>query len=205
MVKKTIFQIIGIILIALGVALIITSELGAFPLDAINVFINELSHNKISIGTVAIIQGFLFTLLAFVFLRKKLFLIGAILSILSGSFIDIWKIILAYFPNELGFRILYSIIGLNVLAIGTVFTIITGFPPLPVEQLLLSINKKINNLGKSKVLLESIFLVFAIIIGLFVDNPFTQLNILTPICVLTLGPLVNLYKKPISKILKMSL
>jgi uncharacterized membrane protein YczE len=200
--KKYIIHILGIAILTLGIAGIITVELGAAPIDAFNVFMHNLitkniTEPKITLGMVAITTGVLIVILNFIMKPDKEIFISVIFLFFIGLFIDLWKLGFSLIPNEILFhiviRIIISFLSLNFIAIGTAISITTGVPAGPYEKLLIVINRKITNINLAKTAIEAFFFVLALITGLIANMLFKQVNIMTFLIIILSGPLTSFY------------
>jgi|SRR5690554_592728 len=204
--KKAILHIIGFIVIALGIANILTSKLGASPIDAFNYFLYNIVVEIIpiiTIGTVIIFTGLVVTLLAFLYNKDKDMVISAVFLIIVGVFVDMWLFILGFIPDQVTslivFRILMASVGMLLCAFGVAITILTGFPASPYERLMLVIHKRINNLSLSKIIVEGSFFVLAVILGLLTQRLFEQVHIFTVVMTFMMGILVSMFTHIIRK------
>jgi uncharacterized protein len=199
--KQILQHALGFIVIALGVVMIISPKLGAAPLDALCYFIYRVT--PFSLGTVAIFVGTIATILAYFLGSKRHIVISYIGLLVLGLFVDLWKYLFEIMPNGymdiLILRILLAVVGIIVVSFGVAMTITSGLSPLPYERILLILNKKIHHLGLSKIIIESTFLVFAVIIGLWTGLILEQINIFTIVLVISIGPTINFFEKLIKK------
>jgi uncharacterized membrane protein YczE len=195
LIKKYVYHLLGFITIALGIVGVIVSKLGAAPIDAFNYFLYLIT--PLSLGTVAIITGLVISLISYLIERKKDMLISVIFLFVVGIFIDLWKYLFEFIPNEMSvsfyFRIPLALISIFIISFGVAMTITTGLPSSPFERLLMIINKKIKNLKLSKILIETTFFVFAVILGLITKKLFEQVHIYTIVLVICLGPLIEYF------------
>ncbi|MFA5471375.1 MAG: hypothetical protein WC219_04950 [Acholeplasmataceae bacterium] len=214
--KKAILHIIGFIVIALGIANILTSKLGASPIDAFNYFlfnivveiipvvkIGSVIIFTVTIGSVIIFTGLVVTLLAFLFNKDKDMVISAVFLIIVGVFVDMWLFLLGFVPAQVTslvvIRILMASVGMLLCAFGVAITILTGFPASPYERLMLVIHKRINNLSLSKIIVEGSFFVLAVILGLLTQRLFEQVHIFTVVMTFMMGILVSMFTHIIRK------
>lgn len=214
--KKAILHIIGFIVIALGIANILTSKLGASPIDAFNYFlfnivveiipvvkIGSVIIFTVTIGSVIIFTGLVVTLLAFLFNKDIDMVISAVFLIIVGVFVDKWLFLLGFIPAQVTslivIRILMASVGMLLCAFGVAITILTGFPASPYERLMLVIHKRINNLSLSKIIVEGSFFVLAVILGLLTQRLFEQVHIFTVVMTFMMGILVSMFTHIIQK------
>lgn len=204
--KKIILHTLGFIIIALGISNILTSKLGASPIDAFNYFLHKIVINfipSLTLGTVIIFTGLVVTLLAFIFNKNKNMIISAIFLFVVGIFVDMWMFILGYIPDQIVnlmmIRILLAISGMLLCSFGVAVTILTGLPASPYERMMLVIHEKINNLAIAKIIVEGSFFLIAITLGLLTQSLFEQVNIFTIVMTFSIGPLVLLFSNMIKK------
>lgn len=204
--KKIILHTLGFIVIALGISTIITSKLGASPIDAFNYFLHKIIVDfipSLTLGTIIIFTGLAVTLLAFIFNKNKNMLISAIFLFVVGIFVDMWMFLLGYIPDEIlnlmVFRLILAISGMLFCSFGVAVTILTGLPASPYERLMLVIHERINNLAISKIIVEGSFFLIAIALGLLTQSLFEQVNVFTIVMTFSIGPLVLLFSNIIKK------
>lgn len=214
--KKGVLHILGFIVIALGIANILTSELGASPIDAFNYFlynivvtiipqvkIGSMVIFTVTIGSVIIFTGLVVTLLAYIFNKDKNMRVSAVFLIVVGVFVDMWLFLLGFLPDAITslivIRILMASVGMLLCAFGVAITILTGFPASPYERLMLVIHKRIHNLSLSKIIVEGSFFVLAVILGLLTHRLFEQVHIFTVIMTFMMGILVSMFTHIIQK------
>ncbi len=198
--KKIALHTMGFIVIALGIANILTSKLGASPIDAFNYFLHNIIVTilpDITIGTVIIFTGLFVTLLAFIFNKNKDMIVSAIFLFVVGIFVDMWLFVLGFIPDSLAtlivIRIMMATIGMLLCAFGVAVTILTGLPASPYERLMLVIYGKIKRLAVSKIIVEGSFFVLAVILGLITHRLFEQVHIFTVVMTFMMGILVSMF------------
>lgn len=200
MTKKIIIHTSGFIVIALGIALIISSRLGASPIDAFNYFLYEIINPIFAyatLGRIIIFTGLFVTALAFILNKKPDMLISAVFLFVVGLFVDFWLLIIGFIPDQytvlLVIRIFMATFGMLFCAFGVAVTILTNLPASPYERLMLVIHKRINNLSLSKMIVEGSFFVLAVILGLLTQKLFEQVHIFTIIMTFMMGILVSIF------------
>lgn len=208
--KKVVLHTLGFIIIALGIANIITSKLGASPIDAFNYFLHkitlEISAN-ITLGMVIIGTGLVVTFLTYLLNKKKNMIISAVFLLVVGVFVDMWMLVFNVIPDSffsiMLIRILLATFGMLLCAFGVSITILTGLPASPYERLMLVINDKIHSISISKIIIEGSFLIFAVILGLITKSLFEQVHVFTLVMTFMMGILVSMFTHLIkNKILK---
>ena len=204
MLKKYVIHILGFVTISLGIVGVIFSRLGATPVDAFNYFIYTLT--PLSLGTIVIFTGLVVALLAFIFEPTKDILMSISFIFLVGILIDGWKFLFEMIPlefyNGLMVRIGMASLSLILIAFGVAVTITTGLVTSPYEKLMLVLNKKINSVQYSKMIIEGTFLLLAIILGIWTNQLFDQINVFTVLLVFVNGPLIGMFARMINKNVK---
>lgn len=202
MYKRIIVHVLGFIILALGIAALITSRLGSSPADAYHYFLSEIT--PLSIGMFAILTSFTLAFIAFIIERNKDIIIGFLFSVILGSFIDIWldylfKLIDQSFLDLILVRIILAVVALILIALGTAMTLITNLPTSPYDRMMVILNKKTNNISLSKLILESTFMVLALSVGFIATklNPsvkiWDQIFIFSFLLMIFIGPIIQLF------------
>lgn len=204
---KILEHIFGFILISLGIVFVLESKLGAGPMDAFNYYLSAIiSKNQpfFTVGRIAIFNGLFAVLLSYALSRDKKVLISFIFIFIVGNFIDLWIYIFGFFPDTwfIGFtiRLIVATMGVIILGIGVALTVNTGLPPSPFESLLLVLDKKINNISITKVLIDGSYLIVALILGYIYGDILEQIGIFTIVLTLFTGVIVKYFSKHITRI-----
>jgi len=199
--KKIIIQVLAFFIIAFGIVGIIFSRLGAAPIDAFNYFVYTIT--PISLGTMTVLTGVFVAVICFVIDRKWQMIFSILFLFTVGFFVDAWKFVYELLPQ--GFydpyiiRIPLALISLLIITFGVGVTISTGLTMAPFEQLMLIIDRKVHNLGLSKMMIEGVFLIVAIALGIYTKQLWDQVFIMTIVITLINGPLSHFFAKQIMK------
>ncbi|PPA69348.1 YczE/YyaS/YitT family protein [Jeotgalibacillus proteolyticus] len=190
---KYIFYVIGILLLTLGIAFTIQSDLGTSPFDAVLV---GLSINVgFTVGSWEIILAVLMIGCNSLLNREKPEVLGLITAVITGIGIDFWLFVLGDLTtlDSAQSQAVCFGIGLLLIGIGTATYLHTNFAPIPVDRLTL-ILKEITgtNLFVSRTLIYLVFLIIAILL----DGP---IGIGTVVTVCLAGLMLNLFMHPIGK------
>ena len=102
------------LIISLGIALVINSSLGAFPITLTNLSISNLTN--LSFGLVSMLVE-MFVVVICLFMKQHVGLATLINAILGGYFIDFILLFLPL-PNTFIFKLLFVILGSMVLIYG---------------------------------------------------------------------------------------
>jgi uncharacterized membrane protein YczE len=176
----------------------VRSELGSAPLISLNYYLQKLLP-LITFGTMTILTTLLATLLLVYLKRNYVVFIGFGFAIAGGIFIDLWNLLIDQLALDINRYVwlpyLMLFFGLNSLSIGITVTMMTKIPPSPFEDLLSIIYLKTQKMAWSKVILEAILLLLALIFGFIYGKPFEQLSLFTLVVVLLNGPIVAFYHR----------
>jgi uncharacterized membrane protein YczE/cytidylate kinase len=172
---RILLLVLGIFIIGHGVALSIRSDLGTSPISSVPYVLN-LIVPYITVGTFAILINTLLVLSQVVLLKGKASFIQLIqlpLAFLYGFFIDInlWLTRSLVMDNYL-MQLITVIVSCFVMAFGIFLELKANVGLLPGEGLTLVISRTFNkNFGKTKVAIDSTFVVMAIVFGIvFLGN-----------------------------------
>lgn len=197
-----IIHLLGFIILALGIAGIVSAQLGASPIDGFNYFfthfINDLifGDQVISLGTMSILTGTIALVIIFMVKRNWDVLVSFVFLIVLGVFIDLWLIYLFDQLSILGslwFRIVLAAASIIILAFGVALTLSTKLTTSPYEMLLVILNEKIKNLSAAKLLLEGIFSLLAVLFGFITGLLFEQVHVFSLVFLVSIGPLVHFF------------
>ena len=114
MLKRILYLIIGQLIIALGIALVINSRLGAFPITLTNLSIANLTGW--SFGFVSMLVELIIILL-FLLFKSRIGIATLFNGLLGGYFIDL---ILLFLPTPVHsiFKLMYLVLGSITLIVG---------------------------------------------------------------------------------------
>ncbi|WP_423241480.1 YczE/YyaS/YitT family protein [Priestia megaterium] len=156
----------GILLLTLGIALTIQSDLGASPFDALLV---GLSLNVgLSVGSWEIMLACILICGNSLLSKQNPEILGLLTAVVTGLGIDIWLFLL---QNWVTFESWYSKlccfgIGLIIIGVGTSAYLHTNFAPIPIDRLTLIIQKLTKtNLFLSRTFIYLIFLLAAMLLN----------------------------------------
>jgi uncharacterized protein len=199
--KKYMVHIFGFFLVAFGVVGVIYAGRGAAPVDAFNYFVWTLT--PLSLGTIAVITGLSVALIAFMFDQNKSMILSILFLFSIGIFIDGWKLVYELLPlgtfDSDFVSYPFALFCIVIIAVGTSITITTGLPSSPFERLMLVLDRKVHSIQYSKMIIEGMFFLLAIILGLITNLLFEQVNVVTILLTLLNGPLVGLFSGIIMK------
>ncbi|MDG4657317.1 membrane protein [Ectobacillus antri] len=184
------FFVAGIVLLTLGVALTLKSNLGAGPWDALTA--GQAATLGLTVGTWVIINGALLLFVnAFLVRGKPQF--SAMLTFFGiGFMLDIWLLQMkGWQPEGDADRAATLTAGILLLALGVSMYLQSRYPVNPIDNLMLSLQKRFGtNLMASKTIGE----VGALVLAIFLHGPVGWGTLLIAIVI---GPLIQVLYDPV--------
>ena len=161
---KYFFYVSGLLLLSLGIALTILSDLGTSPFDALLV---GLSFNVgLTVGSWEIIIAAIMIVGNAMLGRQRPELLGIMTAVIVGIGIDLWLHTLSavVIPANITNQMLYFTAGLLAVGVGSAIYLHTNFAPIPVDRLTLLVKELAKtNLFVSRTAIYLMFLVLAIV------------------------------------------
>lgn len=194
MINRILVNLFGAIFISLGIKFILTAGLGAFPVDSTSWFINSLSDGVITVGTANFIVNFILMIIGYFLSKNYKVFFGIILTFFISILLDLVELTVVPLISgysELWLNLIIAVLGVSFIAIGSSLTIVTRMFVTPVDQMMVIFKKWFKNLFLSKLILESIFLVIAITLGLIAGKLWDQIHWFTFIGILILSPMIQ--------------
>ena len=190
---KYIFFVIGILLLTLGIAFTIQSDLGTSPFDAVLV---GLSRNVgFTVGSWEVILAVLMIGCNSLLKREKPEVLGLITAVITGIGIDLWLFVLSasIALNSVQGQALCFGVGLILIGLGTATYLHANFAPIPVDRLTLTLKEITGtNVFVSRTIVYLIFLLMALLLG-------GPIGIGTILTVCFAGMILNIFMPPIGK------
>ena len=203
--KKYILYTIGIVIMALGVAVSSFHGLGASPFDSLTFNVSSIANQDI--GTIMFIFNTIFVSLFFIIYRNKDIYLSIIcifaFSILVDAFVAVLSLI--FVLDDLWFRVVLFVLGFTLTAIGIAFVEESTLSRTPFECFVAVMDKIIFpkfDYAKSRIFTEVIVTALGAILGLLFMNGLGNVGIGTAIYMLCTGPAVHFFIKKFSKIIK---
>ena len=192
--KKYLLFSLGIILVAMGIALNIKSTLGSSPIDTLVFNLASVSHMDSSLSM--IIVNCAMILLYFILSpnRKVIFLVIA--ALLLSLFLHIFQsYVFLFTTNNIIYQILIFILAINLISLGVALEIKSNVSTTALEGIILFINDKFPKLsfGLIRTIVELIIIIISATISLIFNHNLGEVGIATMIMLLTCGFLTDFY------------
>ena len=192
--KKYLLFSLGIILVAMGIALNIKSTLGSSPIDTLVFNLASVSHMDSSLSM--IIVNCAMILLYFILSpnRKVIFLIIA--ALLLSLFLHIFQsYVFLFTTNNIIYQILIFILAINLISLGVALEIKSNVSTTALEGIILFINNKLPRIsfGLIRTIVELIIIIISATISLIFNHNLGEVGIATMIMLLTCGFLTDFY------------
>ena len=203
--KKYFLYAIGIVIMALGVAVSSFHGLGASPFDSLTFNVSSIANQDI--GTIMFIFNTIFVSLFFIIYRNKDIYLSIIcifaFSILVDAFVAVLSLI--FVLEDLWFKIILFVLGFTLTAIGIAFVEESTLSRTPFECFVAVMDKIIFpkfDYAKSRIFTEVIVTVVGAILGFAFMGGLGNVGIGTAIYMLCTGPVVQFFIKKFSRIVK---
>lgn len=190
-INRFIIFVIGILILALGVAFTILSNSGTSPFDATLVGLSK--KVGLSVGSWEIIISFIIIFCNSFLQRKRPEFLGLLTAFFTGFGIDLWLFLLSPIikPESFLSEILWLSLGIIGIGLGTAIYLRTKITPSPLDHLMLVIRERFElSILYSRTLVYAIFLGIALIAG-------GPIGIGTIITVILGGPILNFFMTPV--------
>lgn len=199
---RILLLVLGIFIVGHGVALSIRSNLGTSPISSAPYVLNLIIPN-ITVGTFVIFINSILVLIQVMILKKKTGfdqLVQLPLTFLFGFFIDVNLWLTRYLVLDNYFMQLITVVlGCFVMAFGIFLELKANVGLLPGEGATLVISRTYNkNFGKTKVIIDSVFVAIAITLALVFHGKVEGIREGTVMAALFVGTFVSFYQKKIT-------
>lgn len=186
-INRFIIFVIGILILALGVAFTILSNSGTSPFDATLVGLSK--KVGLSVGSWEIIISFIIIFCNSFLQRKRPEFLGLLTAFFTGFGIDLWLFLLSPIikPESFLSEIFWLALGIIGIGLGTAIYLHTKITPSPLDHLMLVIRERFElSILYARTLVYAIFLGIALIAG-------GPIGIGTIITVILGGPILNFF------------
>ncbi|WP_079526505.1 YczE/YyaS/YitT family protein [Halobacillus hunanensis] len=184
---KTLFYILGLIIISLGITLTIKADLGAGAWDAMNVGLTEIIG--LTVGNWVIIIGSILIGTNALIAKERPDILAVITILVIGKMIDFWLITGLAHVSITGFltQFAFLILGIVILAIGVSLYLQPNYSLNPIDGFMVALQKRFGlSLTVAKTLTEG----FALILALLFGGP---IGLGTVIILVLIGPTIQFF------------
>ncbi len=194
-ISHALLYLTGCFIIALGIILIIRSEIGTTPWDTLHVALSEITFLTIGQATIMVST----CIIAFVTIyERNVRLMAMGLSVFFvGVFIDVFDgVILATLEaNTLAMGITLYTLGILVLPFGGAMLIVSKFPAGVLEEFMFSMMRvfKTKKMVITRLVIDALPVILGTVLSILFLNNFGTASIGTLIFVFTVGPCIKLY------------
>lgn len=201
--KITIY-IVGILTIALGINILLKSELGAGAWDTVannfSIWVN------ISLGTASAIVNVVVLLFVFSFRRKLKYLSILLPIFVLAIAIDFWNFLI--FKDMLltvfWIKLLFFVFGSVVITLGLALMVISTYPAMVYEELTLLLMKllSVKKFFNMRIMIELFAIALAIVFGYLANIGFGAVNLGSFVLAIVIGPIISFHLHWLSKVFK---
>ena len=201
--QRCIVLLIGLTLMALGVAFSIRADLGTSPISSLP-YVTGLMFD-LSVGTTTVIINTLFVLIQILILRREyqwLQLLQIGVAAFFGMMIDLWGAALDWlnYSNYLQQWVL-CVIGIVVLALGVSVEVMANLLVAPGEGIVLAVCKKFPiKFGNAKVGLDVTLVLLAVLLSLLCLGGLKGVREGTIAAAICVGLITKIFNKPLDKL-----
>lgn len=205
--KRTIFYIIGLFLLSLGISFSIYANLGVSPASSLPYALTLTTG--ITIGITTIFANILFIVIQVMLNRTinaKDFFLQLLVAFLFGFFMDATFYLVQFLPvaNNLIIQSFYFAISLLLVPVGLVGYLLAQFPLMPYDALTYAVAERFNMaFGKAKMASDVTSVIVAAAICLIFIYSFGSIGIGTVLTALILGKnvgwLMKYFKQPLEQ------
>lgn len=197
---RSLFYIIGLCIMGLGIALNAISNFGAGPWDAVNIGVSY--HLNLSVGTCMNIVAVLNIIIGGILNKEIPKITPLITSLVLGACVDLGFFVFngldAITPAS---QFILFLISLPIISLGISIYLVSGLPCTPLDYFMLAIKSKFNlSLMTGKIVSECSGLVIALLLG-------GPVGLGSIIIIFTIGPMMqflHIYTKKVLEKLTLS-
>jgi len=206
LVYRILSYILGLLLLAFGVAFSVNSGLGVSPTNSLPYVVSAVSG--IDLGIAVVIVFSVYILIQIILLRKEFKLINLLqlaFSTVFGYFVNFARLILGDFalPTYFGQLVMLAV-SIVLIALGLVFYLTAELVPMPMEGMSLAISKKLPRFQfhQIKICVDSLSVATAALIALTATGGITGVREGTVISALVIGKVMQIMMKPLKPVIR---
>lgn len=206
---QTVFRVltycVGLMLLALGVALSVNSNLGVSPVNSLPYVVSRILN--VQMGSCVTVIFCFYILLQILLLGKDfqpVNLLQILFSTVFGYFVDFAKLLVGDFaiPTYLG-QLTMLAASIVLIALGVLLYMDAELVPMPMEGLSACIAKKLNKpFSTMKTVIDCLVVFIGIGLSFAFLGKLDGIREGTVITAMVVGKLIALFKKPVSPIIK---
>lgn len=195
----------ALLLMALGVALSVNSNLGVSPVNSLPYVVSRILN--VQMGTCVTVIFCFYILLQWIILRKEfqiVQLLQIVFSTIFGYFVDFAKALVGTFalPGYLG-QLTMLAASIVLIALGVLLYMDAQLVPMPMEGLASTIAKKLNKpFPTMKMAVDCLAVIIGIVLSFAFLGKLDGIREGTIITAVLVGKLIAVFRKPISPIIK---
>lgn len=195
----------ALLLMALGVALSVNSNLGVSPVNSLPYVVSQILN--VQMGTCVTVIFCFYILLQWIILRKEFQIIQLLqiaFSTIFGYFVDFAKALVGTFalPGYLG-QLTMLAASIVLIALGVLLYMDAQLVPMPMEGLASTIAKKLNKpFPTMKMTVDCLAVIIGIVLSFAFLGKLDGIREGTIITAVLVGKLIAVFRKPISPIIK---
>lgn len=202
---KFVIYVFGIFVLSGAVGLIIRSKFGSGGWDAFNVNFSLLTNGKVTVGQSSMMVGLTFLLIILLYRKKLSYLFSLFPIIFTGSFIDLWDLVILvnFNPSNIYIRLLIIVVALFLLPLGLTILIKTKLSPMVYDEFTFILMElfKSNSFSKVRIGFEAFSILMAILVGLLHNGKLNEVSLGTFILSFLLGPIITMWSILIDKLI----
>lgn len=194
--KRKIYYLIGLNLIAFAVVLNIRFHLGVAAFSSVMYSISEIYH--ISLGTASIICYLIFVAFQCILKKKVTFayILEIPLSFAFGWLTDLYDYIIPELSFTLSINIILFILTMFITAMGVYLSVKTDLVLTPTDGIVKTISEVFHfSFSTVKNTFDISLVIITVILCLINQTPFYGIGIGTILTALSIGRIINIYEK----------
>lgn len=184
-IKRCLYFISGLLLIALGISITILANLGCCGWDATN--ISLVTHFGLSVGIWLNIWAILYLIISSLLSKQRIRFECLITSFIIGISVDGFNLLLQSITiHGNSFKFITLVIGVFTIALGAGFYLVSELPPNPIDLMMMCIKEHFHlSISMTKTIIETTGVLLAVLLG-------GPIGLGTIIMVLLMGPCIDL-------------
>lgn len=195
--------LLGLLFITFSIIFIRTSNFGVAVLTSVP-FVISLKFDALTAGTWSTIIMIVLLIVLIVLTKKsvKSAVMSLLLSFAFGGLIDLASILLKGLPTEIGWRVLYYLIGFLAIPLGITFFVKSGYPMLPFDSFVRDLSSYYGwKFSLTKTIFDIIFVSFSVLFSIFALGGLKEVGIGTALSAIFTGYIIRLYSQWLDKVM----